>query len=69
MQKTWIGYAVHSDILPVIKKGILTSTTLPEMVNDLPVESLILSDEWYATYYSAATDFKKIVRGYRYLSW
>ncbi|MGF2411194.1 glycosyltransferase family 2 protein [Ferruginibacter sp.] len=69
MQKTWIGYAVPSDKLPGIKKGILTSTTLPVAVNDLPIESLILSDEWYATYYSAATDFKKIVRGYKYLSW
>jgi len=67
MQKTWIGYAAPSNKLPVIKEGILTSTTLPHGVNDLPIESLILSDEWYATYYSAATDIKKIIRGYKYL--
>jgi O-antigen biosynthesis protein len=67
MQKTWIGYAAVSDKLPAIKKGILTSTTLPRQVNDLPLESLLLSDEWYATYYSAATDIKKIIRGYKYL--
>jgi hypothetical protein len=67
MQKTWIGYAASPDKLPAIKKGILTSTTLPQQVNDLPLESLVLSDEWYATYYSAATDIKKIARGYKYL--
>jgi len=66
-QKTWIGYALPKDTLPAIKKGILTSTTLPLQINDLPDESLSLSDEWYATYYSAATDVKKIIRGYKYL--
>jgi hypothetical protein len=67
LQKTWIGYASSTNNLPHIKKGILTSTTLPRSVNDLPVDSLYLSDEWYATYYSAFTDIKKIIRGYRYL--
>jgi len=66
-QKTWIGYAAPSDKLPAIKKGVLTSTALPQQVNDLPVESLKLSDEWYATFYSVSTDMKKIVRGYKYL--
>ncbi|MBP6024537.1 glycosyltransferase family 2 protein [Ferruginibacter sp.] len=66
-KKTWVGYAADLDKLPKIKKGILTSTTLPKTVNDLPIESLHLSDEWYATSYSAATDIKKIIRGYKYL--
>jgi len=66
-KKTWVGYATDLDKLPPIKKGILTSTTLPQTVNDLPIESLYLSDEWYATSYSAATDIKKIIRGYKYL--
>lgn len=66
-KKTWVGYATESEKLPAIKKGILTSTTLPKTVNDLPTESLYLSDEWYATSYSAATDVKKIIRGYKYL--
>jgi O-antigen biosynthesis protein len=66
-KKTWIGYAAHENKLPLIKTGVLTSTTLPAMVNDLPVESLHLSDDWYATSYSAATDIKKIARGYKYL--
>ena len=67
LKKTWVGYATDLDKLPPIKKGILTSTTLPKTVNDLPIESLHLSDEWYATSYSAATDIKKIIRGYKYL--
>lgn len=67
LQKTWIGYASTANNLPPVKKGILTSTTLPQAVNDLPAESLFLSDQWYATYYSAATDLKKIIRGYKYL--
>jgi O-antigen biosynthesis protein len=66
-EKTWVGYAVAADKLPVIKTGILTSTTLPAALNDLPAESLHLSDEWYATSYAAATDIKKILRGYKYL--
>ncbi len=66
-KKTWVGYATGLDKLPVIKTGILTSTTLPKSINDLPIESLYLSDEWYATSYSAPTDIKKIIRGYKYL--
>jgi len=67
MQRTWVGYAAPANKLPAIKKGILTSTALPAAMNDLPAESLHLSDEWYATFYSAATDIKKIIRGYKYL--
>jgi O-antigen biosynthesis protein len=66
-KKTWVGYAAPENKLPLIKAGVLTSTTLPAMVNDLPAESLHLSDDWYATSYSAATDIKKILRGYKYL--
>ncbi len=66
MQKTWVGYAAENS-LPALKNGILTSTTLPAVLNDLPLESLILSDEWYATAYKIPTDIKKIIRGYRYL--
>lgn len=66
MQKTWVGYAVKNN-LPAIKQGILTSTALPAQLNDLPAESLLLSDEWYATSYKTSTDIKKIMRGYRLL--
>jgi O-antigen biosynthesis protein len=66
-KKTWVGYAAPENKLPLIKTGVLTSTTLPAALNDLPAESLHLSDEWYATSYSASTDIKKILRGYKYL--
>jgi O-antigen biosynthesis protein len=68
MQKTWVGYAVKNN-LPRLKEGILTSTTLPAALNDLPGESLLLSDEWYASSYKVAIDIKKIIRGYKYLSY
>lgn len=66
-KKTWVGYAVMPSKLPAIKVGVLSSTTLPHQLNDLPIESLLLSDEWYATAYAAGIDAKKIWRGYKYL--
>jgi O-antigen biosynthesis protein len=68
MQKTWVGYAVKNN-LPNLKSGVLTSTSLPQILNDLPQESLLLSDEWYAGSYKVTTDIKKIIRGYKYLSY
>jgi hypothetical protein len=66
-RKTWVGYAVNSTLLPAIKTGIITSTSLPAAINGLPEESLHLSDEWYAASYSIATDINTIIRGYQYL--
>lgn len=66
LQKTWVGYAAPNS-LPGLKKGILTSTALPASLNDLPIESLKLSDEWYATSYKPSVDIKLILRGYKYL--
>jgi O-antigen biosynthesis protein len=66
-RKTWVGYASGAAGLPAIKKGVLTSTSLPVALNELPPESLLVSDEWYATGYTAYTDLKKIARGFRYL--
>lgn len=68
-RKSWVGYAVGSGSLPVLKKGVITSTSLPASLNELPVESLLASDEWYASDYTAYTDLKKITRGYRYLGY
>lgn len=68
-KKTWVGYAIGNGHLPHIKPGILTSTSLPASLNELPKESLLVSDEWYATGYTAYSDIKKIVQGYRYLGY
>ena len=65
--KTLVGYAGDARQLPKIRQGILTSTSLPAAMNNLPAESLIASDEWYATGYSTTVDLEKIRRGYRYL--
>ena len=66
-KRSFVGYAVANSDLPPIKKGILTSTSLPASRNNLPVESMISSDEWYATGYSISVDLQKIGRGYKYL--
>ncbi len=68
-QKTWIGYAGYAIGLPVLLKPVLTSTSLPVQLNELPAESLYNADEWYATSYSALLDLQKIKRGYKYLSY
>lgn len=67
-QKTWVGYAARSTLLPPIKKGVVTSTGLPAALNELPEESLMKSDEWYASGYSLINDIKRISSGYKYFS-
>ncbi len=66
-KKTWVGYAIQKNSLPIIKASVITSTALPATLNDLPTESLHKSDEWYASGYTMMTDFKKIGRGFKYL--
>jgi hypothetical protein len=66
-KKTWVGYAVAKNELPKLKPAVITSTTLPAALNDLPVETLQKSDTWYASGYTMATDLKKIGRGFKYL--
>ncbi len=67
LKKTWVGYAMHSTILPEIKNGILTTTGVPEWLNTLPVESLQSSDKWYAAHYEVWYDVKIILRSYKFL--
>jgi GT2 family glycosyltransferase len=66
-KKTWIGYASEMNGLPKLKASVITSTALPATLNDLPAESLLKSDEWYASGYTMMTDLKKIGRGFKYL--
>ena len=66
-QRTWIGYSGKAESLPTLLKPVLTSTSLPAQLNELPVESLHNADEWYASGYSVLTDLQKIRRGYKYL--
>lgn len=66
-KKTWVGYALIGNRLPKIRNGIICSTALPAKLNGLPEESLLKSDEWYASEYSVLLDIQKIKNGYRYL--
>ena len=66
-KKTWVGYAAMPNSFPALKTPVLTSTSLPSQLNELPVEALLKSDEWYATGYSVLTDLKKINRGFKFL--
>ncbi|MGB4845562.1 MAG: glycosyltransferase [Ferruginibacter sp.] len=66
-KKTWVGYATAVNNLPAIRTCVITSTALPAALNELPPESLLKSDEWYASGYSVLTDLKKIRRGFKYL--
>ncbi len=66
-KKSWVGYASINNKLPKIRPGVLGSTTLPSQLNELPEESLVKSDEWYASEYSVMVDLQKIRNGYKYL--
>lgn len=66
-KKTWVGYATETRDLPKLKSSVITSTTQPAVLNDLPAESLQKSDAWYASGYTMITDLKKIGRGFKYL--
>jgi len=66
-QKTWVGYSGNGEGLPALLKPVITCTSLPVELNELPAESLHNADEWYATSYSVLLDLQKIKRGYQYL--
>ena len=65
---TWVGYALPEPSLPVIKKGVITTTSLPSYKNNLPEINLRSKDKLYATYYHIFIDMNLVKRGYNYLS-
>ena len=67
LKKTWVGYALPSSDLPILKEGVLTTTGLPSFLNTLPQESLYASDKWYALDYNIWEDIKIIYRSYKFL--
>jgi len=64
---SWVGYATFEDHLPPLKKGVLTTTGLPDVLNTLPQTSLAAADKWYATDYDIWEDFEVISKGYKFL--
>lgn len=68
-KKTWVGYTKESTVLPYLKQSVISNTSLPALLNELPAQSLFKLDEWYATSYSMIVDIQKLIRGYKYLSY
>ncbi|MEO8109987.1 MAG: glycosyltransferase family 2 protein [Ginsengibacter sp.] len=68
LKKTWIGYALPEEHLPVLKDGILTSTGLPAYLNTLSQKSLHATDEVYARSFKYINDLKLIWANYKLLS-
>jgi GT2 family glycosyltransferase len=65
---TWVGYALPEPSLPIIKKGVITTTALPSYKNNLPEINLHSKDKLYASYYHIFIDMNLVKRGYKYLS-
>ena len=68
LKKTWIGYALFEEDLPILKPGILTSTGLPASLNTLPEKSLHATDYLYARDFHISNDIKMIWLNYKFLS-
>ena len=66
--KTWIGYALEEKDLPPIKKGILTSTGLPESLNTLSPKNLRAADVLYAKGFHYLKDLQLVWYNYKLLS-
>ena len=63
-----MGYAGKGGELPSLKSGILTTTGLPALHNEIPEKILCRTDYLYAQKYEVGEDIKLIWKNYRYLS-
>ncbi len=67
-RKTWIGYALDEKDLPLLKKGVLTSTGLPADLNTLSQKNLRSADVLYAKSFHYLKDLKIVWYNYKLLS-
>ncbi len=67
-RKTWIGYALEEKDLPPLKKGVLTTTGLPDSLNTLSQKNLRAADILYAKEFHYLKDLKLVWSNYRLLS-
>ncbi len=67
-KKTWVGYALSREELPLLKPGVLTTTGLPAALNTLSEKSLHTSDSLYAKGFHVLNDIKIIWLNYHFLS-
>lgn len=66
--KTWVGYCTFQQQLPLLKKGVITTTGLPAGMNHLSAENLAKTDYWYARDYHTNNDTRLIIKNYKKLS-
>jgi O-antigen biosynthesis protein len=66
--RTWVGYFFHSEGLPKLRKGLLSSNGMPRSIEqNIPAENLKTLDYWYAKDYQPLQDISIILKNYRYL--
>ncbi len=66
--RTWVGYHLAANNLPIIKPGIISPTAKPvAAMEELTPESLHTIDHWYARDYEWTDDVRLIIKGYRNL--
>ena len=67
-RKTWIGYALIENNLPLVYPGVITCNGVTASIKQqLPAESLQMMDYWYARDYEPVNDLKLLWRMYRKL--
>jgi hypothetical protein len=67
-RKTWIGYSASEKNLPSLRKAVIACNGIPVSIKqELPKESLLMLDYWYARDYEPATDLKLVWKIYRRL--
>lgn len=67
-KKTWIGYAVPENHLPVLAPAILASNGIPVLqIKKVVLDSLQKMDYWYARDFEVAADIRIIWKNYRNL--
>jgi len=67
-QRTWVGYVTHDPSLPKLSKAIIGCDGMaPTMTQQLPAESLLMVDYWYAVDYEPVQDLRLIWKNYRKL--
>jgi GT2 family glycosyltransferase len=66
-KKTWVGYTIHEQSLPVLRRSVIGCNGLRLTDNKLPEESLQRVDFWYASDYEIWKDIELIIKGWRLL--
>lgn len=67
-RRTWVGYVTNDSSLPKLRKAIIGCNGMPQdMTQQLPAESLLMVDYWYARDYEPGQDLRLIWKNYKKL--